>query len=155
MKQKIRKIIILLFCLYSAFFFIGSTLAPIMAYMKHYDFSALLTSLYMYSCHQQPDRSFWILGYPMALCCRCIGFYLGVFIFGFIDIFDRLRVSLKTFVTLLIISIIDIVINYGLQERHNTGNVTRFIVGIIMGLLFVSVISYLFKKEWRIKKHEN
>lgn len=153
MRQRIRKIIIILFCLYSAFFFIGGTLAPIMAYMKQYDFSAFLTSLYMYSCHQQPDRSFWILGYPMALCCRCFGFYLGVFIFGLIDIFDRLKISLKVFMVLLIVSITDIFINYGLSEKHNTGNVTRFIIGIIMGLLFVYVISYLFKKEWRIKKY--
>jgi uncharacterized membrane protein len=155
MKQKIRKIIITLFVLYSAFFFIGSTLAPIMAHIKQYDFSAILTSLYMYSCHQQPDRSFWILGYPVALCCRCLGFYIGVFICGLVDIFDRLKMSFKWFIALFVISVIDIYINYGLAERHNTGNVTRFVIGLIMGLLFVSIISYLFKKEWRIKKYED
>ena len=155
MKNKIRKIVILLFCLYSAFFFIGGLMAPVLAHYKFYDLSATLTSLYVYSCHQQPDRSFWILGYPMALCCRCLGFYIGVFIAGFVDIFDKLKINLKTFIILLLISVIDIVINYGLGERHNTGNITRFVVGLIMGLLFVVFISHLFKRQWRKGRNEN
>ncbi|MBR2069451.1 MAG: DUF2085 domain-containing protein [Candidatus Gastranaerophilales bacterium] len=155
MRQKIRKIIILFFCLYSAFFFLGSLLAPIMAYMKQYDFSALLTSLYMYSCHQQPDRSFWIFGYPMALCSRCFGFYFGVIVFGIFELLNKLKISLKTFIILLIITVIDIIINYGLPQRYNTGNITRFVVGMIMGLLFVVILSFLLKKEWRVVRHEN
>ena len=154
MKQKIRKVIIILFCLYSAFFFIGSTLAPIMAYMKHYDFSALLTSLYMYSCHQQPDRSFWIFGYPMALCCRCYGFYLGVIISGITVLFNKLRINLKTFIFLLVLCFVDIIINYGLGTIHNTGNITRFIVGVLMGILFITGLDYLLKLKRR-SKNEN
>ena len=154
MKQKIRKIIIVLVCLYSAFFFVGSTLAPIMAYMKHYDFSALLTSLYMYSCHQQPDRSFWILGYPMALCCRCYGFYLGVIISGVMAFLGKLRISLKTFVFILLLCLLDIIVNYGLDTRHNTGNITRYIVGVLMGMLFITALDYLLKLKRR-NKNEN
>ena len=156
MKDKIRKIIISLFCLYSAFFFIGSTLAPILAHFKYYDSSAMLTSLYVYSCHQEPDRCFWILGYPVALCCRCLGFYIGVFITGLIDIFDKLNINLKTFIILLLITVIDIVINYGFGIRHfNTGNITRFIVGLIMGLLFIVFISHLFRRQWRKGNNED
>jgi len=28
-------------------------------------------------CHQQPGRSFWIAGAPMAVCGRCLGIYIG------------------------------------------------------------------------------
>lgn len=28
-------------------------------------------------CHQDPARSFWILGAPVAVCTRCLGIYLG------------------------------------------------------------------------------
>src|SRR5205823_10771490 len=28
-------------------------------------------------CHQDPDRSFWIAGAPVAVCVRCLGIYLG------------------------------------------------------------------------------
>ncbi|HKD76997.1 MAG TPA: DUF2085 domain-containing protein, partial [Ktedonobacterales bacterium] len=26
-------------------------------------------------CHQQPGRSFWIFGAPVAVCARCLGIY--------------------------------------------------------------------------------
>lgn len=29
-------------------------------------------------CHQQPDRSYILLGYPLAVCHRCSGIYLGL-----------------------------------------------------------------------------
>jgi uncharacterized membrane protein len=28
-------------------------------------------------CHQDPARSFWIAGAPLAVCIRCLGIYLG------------------------------------------------------------------------------
>ena len=28
-------------------------------------------------CHQDPARSFWIAGAPIAVCVRCLGIYLG------------------------------------------------------------------------------
>ena len=155
MRFNTRKFIILLFCIYSAFFFVGSLLAPILAHFKFYDLSATFTSLYVYSCHQQPDRSFWIFGYPVALCCRCLGFYIGVFVASIINIFDKLNVNLKTFIILLIVVTIDITINYGLGVKHNTGNITRFIIGLIMGLLFVVAICHLFNRKWRKESNEN
>ena len=155
MKSALRRILVLFFCLYSAFFFVGGIAAPILAHFKYYDLSSMFTSLYLYSCHQQPDRTFWIFGYPMALCCRCLGFYIGVFIFGILDLFDKLKVNFKTFIILLLITIIDIIINYGLVMRHNTGNITRFIVGLIMGLLFITAISYLFKRNWRKEEYDD
>lgn len=156
MKKKFKIELIFILCLYSAFFFIGSTLAPILAHFKYYDLSAILTSLYVYSCHQEPNRCFWILGYPVALCCRCLGFYIGVFITGFIDIFDKLHIDFKTFIILFLITVIDIIVNYGFGIRHyNTGNTIRFIIGLIMGLLFIVSISHLFEMQWRKESNED
>lgn len=31
-------------------------------------------------CHQQPGRSFWLDGQPMAVCSRCLGIYSGFFV---------------------------------------------------------------------------
>ena len=28
-------------------------------------------------CHQQPERCWWLLGHPLAVCVRCLGFYVG------------------------------------------------------------------------------
>ena len=118
-----------------------------MAYSRHYELSAVLTSTYMYSCHQQPDRSFWILGYPIALCCRCYGFYLGVFVSAIVALFNRLRISLKSIIIIFLVCLTDIIINYGLGLRLNTGNLTRFIIGIFMGILFITGINYLLTIE--------
>lgn len=146
MRKKIEKIVIFLFVSYSVFFFLGAVLSPIMAHFEKFELSAKLTAMFMFSCHQQPDRSFWLLGYPVALCCRCLGFYLGVITSGIFELFDKLNIKLKLFLILFAISLIDIFINYGLGIRvHNTGNITRFIVGIIMGLLFVVILQYLLK----------
>ena len=150
----LRNIIILFFCLYSLFFIIGSTLAPIMAYLKQYDLSAILTSTYMYSCHQQPDRSFWLFGYPMALCSRCYGFYMGVSAACIAALLNKLKISIKVFIILTIFCIIDIIINFGLGHRLNTGNITRFIVGIFMGILFVTVLDNIIRLIRR-RKNEN
>ena len=121
-----------------------------MAYFQHYEISAQLTALYMYSCHQAPDRSFWILGYPAALCCRCLGVYIGTCIACAFAIFNKLKINFKTFLILLLIVGIDVLINYGFGIRaHNTGNIIRFLVGIIMGLLIVIILQYLYERNWK------
>lgn len=135
-QNKIRIIFLILFALYSGFFIIGSTFAPLLAHYKYYVLSSKLTSLFIYSCHQQPDRSFWLFGYPVALCCRCYGVYLSTMISSILVIFNKLKLNRRTIVVLILVTVIDIYINYGMGIRiHNTGNVIRFIVGIIMGLL--------------------
>ncbi len=151
MRNFIRKLVLVFFCLYSLFFFVGSTLAPVMAHFKNYELSAILTSTYMFSCHQQPDRSFWLFGYPIALCCRCYGFYLGVIVSSIVALFNKLKINLKAFIILFAICLIDIVINYGLGMRLNTGNITRFVIGIIMGILFITGLDYILKWKRRIK----
>jgi uncharacterized membrane protein len=56
--------------------------------------AALLTLFFSPVCHQIPERSFHISGYPLAVCARCTGIYggflLGVLIY---PIFKRLEKS--------------------------------------------------------------
>jgi len=147
MKNRIRIILLALFALYSAYFFIGGTLAPIMAHFKHYELSAKLTSLFLYSCHQQPDRSFWILGYPMALCCRCFGVYFATTFLSIYSIFNKLKINKLTIIILILISLIDIFVN--LKLEINTGNITRFVAGIIIGILIIFTINEIFEIKRR------
>ncbi|NQT25092.1 DUF2085 domain-containing protein [candidate division KSB1 bacterium] len=35
---------------------------------------------YSFICHQNPDRSFHVLGHSMAVCARCTGIYFGALI---------------------------------------------------------------------------
>lgn len=36
-------------------------------------------------CHQSADRSFMLLGFPLAVCQRCSGIYIGLFIGSILD----------------------------------------------------------------------
>lgn len=143
MRNKIEKIILLTFCIYSLFFIIGSTLAPILAHFQHYDISAKLTGTYMYSCHQQPDRSFWILGYPVALCARCLGFYTGVFSSTLISIFRPLKNNLLVIIFSIILVIADLYANFIL--KIDTGNGIRFLIGMLMGYIFTLTLCFIIK----------
>ena len=154
MKNKIKNTILLIFCIYSLFFLIGSILAPIMAHFKQYDLSGILTATYMFSCHQRPERSFWIFDYPVALCCRCLGFYLGIILSSLVALIKKQYLPIKTFYLLLFTSLIDILSNC--IFKINTHKGTRFFIGIIMGTIFVTLICYGFKhkkeKKMSIKK---
>ena len=41
--------------------------------------SAALYAAFAPLCHQVAERSWTVLGYPLAVCIRCFGFYCGVF----------------------------------------------------------------------------
>ena len=150
--KKIKAFVIIFFSVYSLFFVAGSLLAPIMAHFGQYELSSQLTVTFMYSCHQKPDRSFWILGYPVALCCRCLGFYTGVAVSGFMTAFNKLKMPLKLYIILFLLAAIDIALNY--LFKISTANIVRFSAGIIMGFLFISTLFYIFEKGeklWDLK----
>jgi uncharacterized membrane protein len=50
--------------------------------MTHCGSSAAVILYLFFSpiCHQIPERSFAVLGHPMAVCHRCSGIYLGLFL---------------------------------------------------------------------------
>ena len=145
--SKSKVTILIIFCLYSLFFLIGSTLAPILAQCHQFDLSGKLTATYMFSCHQNPCRSFWIFGYPIALCCRCLGFYLGVVVSSLIIVIKGWELSYKKFIVLFFIAFADILLNY--KFNFDTGNYTRFLIGIIMGFLFTALICFVFRLRRR------
>jgi len=39
--------------------------------------SLVIYEAFSHVCHQAPERSFHIAGYPLAVCARCTGLYLG------------------------------------------------------------------------------
>jgi len=42
--------------------------------------SELLYRVFHVACHQQPERSFHFAGFPLAVCARCTGLYVGVLV---------------------------------------------------------------------------
>lgn len=146
-RVQMKKILLGLLFLYALFFVVGSTMAPICAHLGLYELSAKLTSLFMYSCHQQPTKSFWLLGYPVALCARCLGVYLGTCVSCIKEIFFLNNSFWKVNLFLFLIALVDLFINYIL--KFNTGVLPRFLSGIFIGMMFPVVISWI---DYLIKK---
>jgi len=89
-------------------------------------------------CHQIPDRSFFLWGFPLAVCARCFGIYTGfaagVIAYPFHRGFDAARIPrLKMF---LLVSA-PIVLDTGGNFLHlwETGHLLRFLMGFLWGAL--------------------
>lgn len=141
-QQIINTIIIVLICLYSLFFLVGAVFAPILAYLGQYEVSGKIYSIFLYACHHRPERTFWLLGYPMTICARCFGFYLGCILASFL----KLKPAIYLF--LLVFFVIDIILNF--IFNINTGNIMRFLAGISLAFVFINLFRLLLFKEKKL-----
>lgn len=62
-------------------------IAPILAYYLFPILSSAAYLIFSGVCHQIPERSFWISGHPLAVCHRCTGVYLGLFLGSLMETF--------------------------------------------------------------------
>jgi len=112
-------------------------------YILPYQNVAISISYFLFHqvCHQLPERSFWLNGYPLNVCHRCLGLYMG-FWFGLI-----VWPQLKTFSCLLarkprllliffVPSLADLVFDGNLWSRFTTGLVAGFPVAFFVGMAF-------------------
>jgi uncharacterized membrane protein len=51
--------------------------APLAVANNHPSWAATVYHAFSYVCHQLPERSFHLLGHPLAVCSRCTGLYSG------------------------------------------------------------------------------
>ncbi|HEX8069418.1 MAG TPA: DUF2085 domain-containing protein [Pyrinomonadaceae bacterium] len=51
--------------------------APLARAAGHETLAELLYHPFGLVCHQQPARSYWLAGAPLAVCARCLGVYAG------------------------------------------------------------------------------
>ncbi len=144
--SKIDKLYLVFLLLY-IFYYLGIFLAPIFKYYNYDFLSNLLYYLYSHVCHQMPERSYFILGYKMAVCARCFGIYtgflLGYILYPIIKGLNNFKIPNKKY---LILSLIPIGLDggtqlLGLRESFNT---LRFITGFIFGFTIVFYIVPIF-----------
>lgn len=115
--------------------------APILQKVFGYPAGEKIYSIFGHICHQYPTRSFWVLDLPFALCSRCTGGYMGVFLTAFIFSYnihlktEKLGLIIKkrffTGTLLLLIGVLD-----GLWQAlgfYDSGNLARFFSGLIGG----------------------
>jgi uncharacterized membrane protein len=52
-------------------------LAPVLRAHGEIALSQVIYAVFHFACHQMPERSFQIEGFPLAICARCTGLYVG------------------------------------------------------------------------------
>src|SRR5699024_6976143 len=109
-------------------------------------------------CHQQPSRSFWIGGQPMAVCSRCFGIYSG-FALAWISIpfvtkaLRRFQYLPKVLFVTLLLNFVDIVGNV-LGFWQNTV-LSRFITGLLLGIAAAWLLGRAFVKQYQLNQSKN
>jgi uncharacterized membrane protein len=93
-------------------------------------------------CHQIPDRSFFLLGHPLAVCHRCFGLYLGFFFGSFIQ-FPFLYRSLLSRRLCVASACLPVLLDVFLSRCglwHSTGT-SRFLMGLFSGCLLSPLLA--------------
>jgi len=89
-------------------------------------------------CHQIPSRSLFLWGFPLAVCARCFGIYIGfaagLFLYPFLRGFSSVRLPLlKTFVFVSFPLVLDFAGN--ILRLWSTSNIPRLLIGFLWGTI--------------------
>ena len=92
------------------------------------------------SCHQLPERSFFIKGYQFPLCARCSGIAIG-------HICAFLIAPFRDFKFIIGILMIPLIADGLLQylTSYESNNKKRLISGILYGFSFTSIVFHLIR----------
>jgi uncharacterized membrane protein len=88
-------------------------------------------------CHQRPERSFWILGAPVAVCARCLGIYLGAGL-GLLLRTSR-SIAMRLLVVAAFVNLLDTVTEAA--GLHGNWMTARFVLGFALGAAAALLIS--------------
>jgi uncharacterized membrane protein len=129
--------------------------APILSSHSCCATASVLYLSFSFICHQIPERSFIISGHSLAVCHRCFGIYLGLFLGSLIKnrIIHRSQQARRLCVLIAIIPmLLDALLPFiGLWS--STG-ISRFFTGLLFGslisyLLVCGVAEFLNEAPWR------
>lgn len=115
--------------------------APILASQSHFGLASWFYLVFSNVCHQMPDRSFFIANFPLAICHRCTGIYLG-FILG--SLFKNPFLYRSTVIrrVWILASTIPLIIDALLPFAGiGTGSAgSRFLTGLLFGTMLSSLL---------------
>jgi uncharacterized membrane protein len=81
-------------------------------------------------CHQDPSRSFWLAGAPVAVCVRCLGIYVGAAVGALIP--AGREAVLRMFAVAVAMNVIDIAAEW--MGWHGNLPALRFALGMMAGV---------------------
>src|SRR5437764_987285 len=81
--------------------FAASLLPPFLAFRGELFWAVMSRNCFSAVCHQLPERSFALWGWPLAVCARCSGIYggliVGLVIYPFARRFDSLDMPSRSY----------------------------------------------------------
>lgn len=139
MKTKTKILIVNVFTLVGSIIWLGLIfLAP---YLKSQSsiWNRIIYAAFSPICHQIPSRCFKLFGYPLAVCTRCLGIYIGFFTGAGIYSFLKKGLSefsvpqKKSFILVSFPIVIDTIGNF--FSLWMTPAWIRFALGFIWGII--------------------
>lgn len=103
----------------------------------------LIRKVFSPVCHQMVDRSFWLWGYPLAVCSRCSGIYSGVLLGAiFYPLLKSYQKSDLLSRSYLIVMLLPTSIDFLFGALHLVENThfSRFFTGVLAGFGLASYI---------------
>lgn len=94
-------------------------------------------------CHQDPARSFWLFGAPVAVCARCLGIYLGSAVGAWIP--APRRMLLSGFALFAALNLADVMTE--VAALHGNWKLTRLLLGALLGLAAGSLVANSVKRD--------
>ena len=88
-------------------------------------------------CHQDPARSFWIFGAPVAVCARCLGIYLGAAVGAFFGASQR--AVLAAFAAAVVLNLAEWLTE--LAQLHGVWMAPRFVLGAALGAALGALVA--------------
>ena len=111
---------------------VAALLAPLLAAHSRMEGVALYAAFSPF-CHQNVERSWYLLGEPLALCVRCLGFYWGAALAGVLLAFA----SWRAFAVALIL----FGASWALEATaiFSPPSLVRFGVGVALGMTVMGI----------------
>ncbi len=114
--------------------------------------SPVLNLFYHNVCNQNDHKLIIINGFPLLVCARCTGIYLGAFITSVIILISltNIKVSNILFKFALVILAADVIINNFFFTNYN--KLTAFFTGLFFGAVCFLMVINIFENYILIKK---
>ncbi len=132
---------------YALYFVVGAFVAPHAAHTHQFELADQYYGLFAASCQQQASRSFWLEGYPLALCARCLGNYIGFISLGLLWLIKPQRITPKLFLLLLVPGLGEKIAEY---LGWAGSNEARLVAGMFLGGAILSGLALICHFVWRI-----
>jgi len=115
--------------------------APILAAHSWHRAASVVYFFFSFLCHQIPERSFVLLGSPLAVCHRCSGAYLGMLIGCFVENHPMHRSArARRYWVLAAIGPVALDLAAPVAGLWTNTAFTRFSTGLLFGILISSLV---------------